>query len=112
MVSLHLKVNSDNVILIDLGWNFDHEHVHISLPDLKWVSADNRENISREIASFVAENCWDACSRIPGSGDQELLSRIHEFDFRYTGHLTGLVQLANWLYKRVKFVCVLTISHD
>lgn len=111
-VSPQLKANSDNVVLMDLGWHFDYEHAHGNLPNLKWVSADNQTKISREIVDFVDEHCWDACSRIHGSGDQELLSRIHGFDFRYIGPRYKFVLFVNWLYEQVKFVSVLISSHD
>ncbi|KAJ3567718.1 hypothetical protein NP233_g6178 [Leucocoprinus birnbaumii] len=84
----------------DDGPKFNYLHQHGNLPGLKWISPENEERISREIASFSEEHCWRTCSSLEKS-DEGLVKRIREFDFRNIRlMIVDWPDFANWLWKQ------------
>ncbi len=65
-----------------IGLNFNITHKHRILPDLKWVSDNSRARISCVVATEAENWCWLAISEVP-EWDEDLLSRLRRFDFRY-----------------------------
>lgn len=80
---------------------FNREHQHGYLPDLKWVSPNNIELISSRVAGLAERHCWKVCSAI-SEPDQDLLSQIRDFDFRYIQlRMADLPSFASWLWEQV-----------
>ncbi|KAF9445000.1 hypothetical protein P691DRAFT_806342 [Macrolepiota fuliginosa MF-IS2] len=79
------------------GWHFDGEHRHASLPDLKWVSPDNEERVSRDVA-VTATQCFWVFGDLSNARDEDLFSLAHGLDFRYVDQYY-FPQLADWLYR-------------
>lgn len=87
-------------MFINVGLDFDENHDHDSLPGLTWVSPDNDKLISFRIAEFV-DNCWDIIAELPWKNvDEELLSRIYNFDFGCC-NARNVHTIANWFAKNV-----------
>lgn len=79
---------NSHVIAIGLD---DHE----ILPGLKWISNDTEAKISLDIAKHAASDwCWYACNSV-AEWDEELLSQIRRFNFRYVRRET-IVRGDDW----------------
>lgn len=88
-----------------LGWEykFNQEHKHGSLPGLTWVSTDNEQDITTQVAHFAHLNCWETISRLSWANvDEDLLSQIYNFDF-LSGPNDDVDYLVNWFHKQVNF---------
>ncbi|KAF9444094.1 hypothetical protein P691DRAFT_678258, partial [Macrolepiota fuliginosa MF-IS2] len=80
------------------GWKFDINHRHMGLPGLKWISPDNEKDISRIIADVVKQS-WDVFDYLSDERDDDLLSLVHNLDFRYMCN-DFFLSLANWVHEQ------------
>ncbi|KAF9447659.1 hypothetical protein P691DRAFT_802094 [Macrolepiota fuliginosa MF-IS2] len=80
------------------GWDFDLEHQHGSLPNLKWVSPDNEKDVSRGVAS-LALYCLPSFFDLSDKRDEDFCSLVYDLDFRYV-HYHYFPYLADWFYRR------------
>ncbi|KAF9443347.1 hypothetical protein P691DRAFT_679752, partial [Macrolepiota fuliginosa MF-IS2] len=80
------------------GWDFDKEHLHASLPSLKWVSTHNEKDVSRGVAD-LAIDCFYMFYGLSDERDEDLSSLVHGLDFRYVDPYY-FPYLADWLYRQ------------